>query len=75
MPFSHGGKLTVITFSLDEGALVAIIIGIIGAAVWVAVLSQRVWQLEKNPLLEAVRDMQKQQMIDLVRKLSDLRGL
>ena len=21
MPFSHGGKLTVITFSLDEGAL------------------------------------------------------
>jgi hypothetical protein len=68
-------KLTVITFSLDESVLVTIMISIIGATAWLAILSQRVWQLEKNPLLEAVRDMHKQQIADLVRKLSDIKGL
>jgi hypothetical protein len=75
MRCSLGRKLTVISFSLDESVLITIIIAIIGAAFWMGVLTQRVRHLEKNPLLEAVREMQKQQIADLVRKLSELKGL
>lgn len=47
----------------------------ITAAFWLGVLTQRVLHLERNPLLEAVREMQRQQIIDLVRKLSEKAGL
>jgi hypothetical protein len=50
-------------------------VGIIGATFWLGVLTQRVLQLEKNPLLEAVKEMQRQQIIDVVRKLSEKAGL
>lgn len=62
-------KSNVIQVTIDPGLAFAIIGAIIVGATYIAVLEYRFRQLEKNPLLSAVKEIQKGQLIDLVNKL------
>ncbi|MGC1932269.1 MAG: hypothetical protein WA667_25130 [Candidatus Nitrosopolaris sp.] len=68
-------SLTSINFTLDESVVVTIIIGVIAAAGFMAVLAYRLWELERSPLFSAVKDIQKQQLIDLIKKMLSEKGM
>ncbi|MFZ0511511.1 MAG: hypothetical protein WAM14_07890 [Candidatus Nitrosopolaris sp.] len=67
--------MTSINFTLDESVVVTIIIGVIAAAGFMAVLAYRLWELERSPLFSAVKDIQKQQLIDLIKKMLSEKGM
>ncbi|MGC1928846.1 MAG: hypothetical protein WA667_07705 [Candidatus Nitrosopolaris sp.] len=68
-------SLTSINFTLDESVVVTIIIGVIAAAGFMAVLAYRLWELDRSPLFSAVKDIEKQQLIDLIKRMLSEKGM
>jgi hypothetical protein len=67
--------LTSINFNLDESVVVTIIIAALVAAGFMAVLAYRLRELERSPLFSAVKEIQKQQLIDLIKKMLSDKGM
>ena len=73
---SHQSQsMTVINFSLDESVVVTIIAAMMAAVAFMAALAYKVRELEHSPLFSAVKDIQKQQLIELIKRMLSEKGL
>lgn len=66
--YSQCNTLSALQFTIDANLLATIIGAIILVGSSLAVLAYRVRQLETNPFFVAIKELQKEQIIDMLKK-------
>jgi hypothetical protein len=62
-------KLTDITIVIDSGSLMYLIGAIIGIGIYVGILEYRFRKVENHTFLRAIRDLQREQIVDMARNM------